>query len=278
MIQVKYAVEGAEEILIDLPFKQWKFPVGEVGVKIDGPSQAIKWFAVHWVFESHDEFFVIANLADAIYEHNQKYKANKAYAIIHMPYLPYSRQDRVCHDGESFALSVFAHLINSLFDEVITLDVHNEEVTGKLFPAFLNVPQDACAAPLTGYDWFVAPDAGAAKKIFQHADVISGKTKVLTLEKTRIDGKVVYNDLPADVKLSGKVCVVDDLCDGGATFISVSRLMHNQSDIDYLDLYVTHGFFTQGIAQLNIYYDNIIAYKVYNESLKNNPFVKELSA
>lgn len=267
MIEVKYAVEGADELLIDLPFKQWKFPVGEVGVKIDGLSQSILWVAVHWVFENHDEFFVIANLLDAVYEHNQKFNAEKAHAVLHVPYLPYSRQDRVCHAGESFALNVFSNMVNTMFDQVITLDVHNEEVASKLFFNFINVPQAVCAHSLKDYDWFVAPDAGAAKKIYEHNDVRSGRTKVITLDKTRTDGKVVYNELPADVHLAGKVCIVDDLCDGGATFIAVSRLMNNQEDITQLDLYVTHGFFTKGLGELASYFDNIKAYRVYNKDL-----------
>lgn len=264
MIEIKYAVEDAEELLIDLPFTQWKFPVGEVGVKIDGPSQAIIWVAVHWVFENHDEFFVIANLLDAVREHNATYGADKAYSVIHMPYLPYSRQDRVCHKGESFALATFAYMINSMFDQVITLDVHNEEVASKLFYGFINVPQAVCASRLSGYDWFIAPDAGAAKKIYDHDSVRSGQTKVLTLEKTRIDGKVVYNELPADVKLSGKVCVVDDLCDKGNTFISVSKLLSSQREIDTLDLYITHGFFTGGVDYVSPYFDKLICYRMYN--------------
>ena len=285
MIEVLYST-ASKQILIDgqltdlnrpkpLIFQSWKFPVGEVGVKITPVDEPILKLFIKWDFESHDEFFVIANLLDAVYELN---KGVRAHATLFMPYLPYSRQDRACHEGESFALYVFAKTITQMVDIVITTDVHNFEVANKVFTTenctFVNIPQSRTARNLVGYDYFIAPDAGAAKKIVDHPEVKAGRTKVFTMKKKRVAGRVVHDALPPDV-ISGKVCVVDDLCDGGATFESVGRLLYiSQPNIEQLDLFVTHGFFTKGIQDLTKFYDTIYSHKTYNQQAKS--IVKEL--
>ena len=95
------------------------------------------------------------------------------------------------------------------------------------------------------------------------------------MTKSRVDGKVIHDPIIDGVTISGKVCVVDDLCDKGQTFVSVAKILSEKTPylITTLDLYVTHGFFTGGVEFVSPSYDTIYCYRNYN---KDKTTVKEL--
>jgi len=51
--------------------------------------------------------------------------------------------------------------------------------------------------------------------------------------------------------------VVDDLCDGGGTFIGLGEAIKEINPKARLSLYITHGFFTKGLESLLEYYDRL---------------------
>jgi hypothetical protein len=61
------------------------------------------------------------------------------------------------------------------------------------------------------------------------------------------------------------VTVVDDLCDGGATFIEEGEFLQNYFSNKKLKLFVYHGLFTQGVHLLLSYYDEIICTNSYQD-------------
>lgn len=261
----------------DVPIKLWKFPAGEVGVKIEDTEVVRKADNVFIRLNdaSSDSIMAAINLANAV----EQIRPEKKKPILFTKYLPYSRQDRVCHEGESFALEVFIKLLSQHFSWIFTLDVHSSvsELISRTYGlTFTDVSQSTCAQNLPSFDYFVAPDAGASAKIDQHYQVEFGDTKVVQLSKTRKDGKVIYDDLKSGT-LSGKVCVVDDLCDGGATFLSLGQMLRRtQPDMIELSLYVTHGLFTNDIAfgAMTGIYDTIYVHNLMNQTFK--PCVKEI--
>lgn len=260
-----------EDGVRELPFKSWKFPAGESGVKFEEDISKLTDFAILWEYENDSEIMLIAQISNALRQNTE------AYISLMMPYLPYSRQDRVCHAGEAFSLKVFAGIINSLkFESVGTLDVHNESVYFELFDNSFNIPQNICASMLPKYDYLIAPDAGAAKKIYMHRQVNyeENPTKIIVMDKTRVDGKVVYN-AQTGIPAGSKVCVVDDLCDGGATFLALCDAI-NYADLDIVDLYVTHGLFTNidSFTKMYITYDTIYVKNLVNKTVKRK--VKEI--
>lgn len=271
-MNVELRVTGA-----NVPIKLWEFPAGEVGVKIEdieAVKRASKVF-IRLNDASSDSIMAAINLANAV----EQIRPESEKPILFAKYLPYSRQDRVCHEGESFALEVFIKLLSQHFSWVFTLDVHSSvsELISRTYGlAFTDVSQSTCAQNLPAFDYFVAPDAGASHKIDQHYQVEFGDTKVVQLSKTRKDGKVVYDDLKSGT-LSGKVCVVDDLADGAATFLSLGQMLRRtQPNVTELSLYVTHGLFTNNSAfvELNDLYDTIYVHNMMNEKFK--PYVKEI--
>lgn len=119
------------------------------------------------------------------------------------------------------------------------------------------VPQWVCASNLPVFETVIAPDAGAKSKAALHTSVSSCKSNLVCLSKTRTELGIVYDDLAFE-NIVGTACVVDDICDGGATFISLAQMLRRtQPQMTSLNLYVTHGIFSKGFYELMSFYDKI---------------------
>jgi len=62
-----------------------------------------------------------------------------------------------------------------------------------------------------------------------------------------------------------QIFVMDDLCDGGATFIAEGEYLKKKFPDKKLKLFVYHGLFTQGVHPLLAYYDEIICTNSYQD-------------
>ena len=248
--------------------KVWKFPCGEVGVKLDETLTYGLFDAVVGIrcdFESNDDLIALGQLVDAINVFNPKSLS------LAMPYFPYARQDRRCNPGEGHALKMIGSYINSLnFTHVIVKDAHST-VLSAVVDRLHDLPQEWCAKALPKFDFLVSPDAGAEKKVFKHAQVVDGGTQVLTAHKRRSpDGKITDVYVPDVDRITGKrVCVVDDLCDGGATFHELGRKLIFEAPAE-LSLYITHGMFTKGLDELLKIYDNIYVSELRDKTLETS--------
>lgn len=166
------------------------------------------------------------------------------------PYFPYARQDRVCAPGQALSVRVMADLINAQnYAQVTVWDPHSD-VTGALINNLKVVPQDEIAAGCVGErDVLVAPDAGALKK----AEKLAARTgrPLVRADKERdpvtgaITGTKVYSEHIGDADF----LIVDDICDGGRTFIELAKALKPLTNGRVL-LYVTHGIFSRGAKPL----------------------------
>jgi len=244
-------------LLNEQPVEVIGFPGGEMHVTIDedviGDENMIRAD-----IKSSDDIMTLHLVVDAI---------RRLYidASIHlfMPYFPYSRQDRVCNEGEALSAVVMARMINNLeFDGVITVDDHSDVVAAAL-ERHVMMPVDSV---VEGFDDFIAsfiqkdyvfvsPDAGANKKTLKIARQFEAEMvradKVRDTKTGRITGTEVFGDV------EGKTCViVDDICDGGRTFIELAKALKEKGSEEVI-LYVTHGIFSRGVAPLYEYIDEI---------------------
>lgn len=232
------------------------FPGGEVGVKLNpmrldyrhakGPATIVARL------QSPLDVMTLVMLADALR------RLDPAPVHLFMPYVPYARQDRVCVPGESFSLKAFADLINSLaFESVTVVDPHSDVVGAvldrvKVISQFDVIHQfDAFIAAIHGKPvTFVSPDAGANKKTVELAKYF-GHTEFIRADKKRnlATGEILETIVYAD-DLTGRTLVVaDDICDGGRTFIELTKALKTKGAAKII-LYVTHGIFSKGIGAL----------------------------
>ena len=180
---------------------------------------------------------------------------------VFMPYFPAARQDRVMVKGEPLSVKVYADLLNQLKLNKITIYDPHSEVT----PAVLNNCEvitnhsfiQKVVSTLNKDILLISPDGGALKKIYKVSEFLGG-IPVVECSKTRnvkngqLEGFRVYQD-----NLQGKDClIVDDICDGGGTFIGLAKEL-KKYNVGNLYLAVSHGIFSKGPEELNHYFSKI---------------------
>lgn len=189
---------------------------------------------------------------------------------LQMPYVPYARQDRVPNLGESLTIKVFCDLINAQkYSTVSVLDVHSDVGVALLDRVRHVTLAQAVATVMRKRDWantiLVSPDAGAMKKTLDLAKLV-GCPKVVCAFKDRdtATGKITSTrvDLDFTPEAGKSWLVVDDICDGGYTFVELAKALEAKLEpyfgADFkLDLWVTHGLFTKGYQDLCWHYDSI---------------------
>lgn len=192
-----------------------------------------------------------------------------------MPYLPYARQDRKCNGGESLTLKVFCGIINAQNYSVVEVwDVHSEVGVALLDRCRHRTVTDIFDAssllnPLTMT--LVAPDAGASKRVGQlakhyHVDYVQcGKSR--NVADGSLSNPVVYLD--PGTKSGRDFLIVDDICDGGRTFIALAAELRKFTT-GKVNLYVTHGIFSQGFDVFDGLIDNIFVANSFRNDLPNN--------
>lgn len=181
-----------------------------------------------------------------------------------IPYFPYARQDRVMRWAEAFSLKPVTRLINGLcFNEIVTCDPHSD-VTSALVE---NIRIIAQVDLITDHEdigriihsnvTIVAPDAGAAKKAFAVASYY--RLPLLTASKVRdvTTGTISRTEVHGAESIQGRnALIVDDICDGGRTFIELAKVLKSNGAAKVY-LYVTHGIFSQGLGVFSSLIDGI---------------------
>lgn len=257
-------------------FKQWLFPAGEVGVLLPIVSNKYEEVELQVLFPTSDEIMMMFNIFDALKQQG----IPRQNVILHMPYFPYARQDRVCKEGESFALSVFCKMLDALgyFGTLWVSDLHSPVVKRLLEQEYYTVHeslQSTTAVALPTFNWLFAPDKGAKDKVDTHLQVKNRGTGVAYFQKQRIGSGIVYPHIPVNT-YAGTACVVDDICDGGETFLQLGRMLKQTQSGLKLSLYVTHGIFSNPdkFKELLEIYDTIYVSYLMNQSVKH--LVKEI--
>lgn len=255
------------------------FSAGEVQLKL--PATLIQR---HNVVKAHicdsDGIMLLLQLASVI---------KKFENTLVIPYLPYSRYDRSEKPNAALSLKVFCDLINNMqFDKVITHDCHSD-VGVALLNNCISIPQhilildmfDDMHSPtevdgvvdkyesIKKYDAIVAPDAGASKKAFKLAQLLGKPLIECGKHRDFHTGKILNFTVPSNELLDNNitnVLIVDDIADGGGTFVGLADelLMY----VDNVDLYVTHGIFSKGTDHLT---SRITRLYAYHNWLKMDP-------
>lgn len=257
-------------LLNNLDIESFFFPGGEIQVRV--PEFLLEERAtLTWKPTKPDDIVKLMLVVNAL--------RNNGIYDIHLDclYLPYARQDRVCSVGEANSLEVIASILESIrFSSINVWDVHNEHAFFQLMPHTF-VTNIECIDILKRYklindfdvdDLFVcAVDYGA---YFRASGVNEqfGARDLLRLRKNRgpISGDILslsFSDSGRDFD-GADVLIVDDICDGGSTFIEAAKLLRQHTS-GALYLYVTHGIFSKGLDELLNYYTHIYCHHVLDD-------------
>lgn len=240
-----------------MKYKRIDYPDGQISVEVDVDGDPNELF-IHERINSYKDLFYVMSIVEAARSVNPDIKP-----IIYIPCMFGQRSDRRFKKTQSFDLKVISSVLNACnFRRVEVYDPHSDVTLALLdnsekissYPMvsnaytaiILNNPKDE--RPV-----LVSPDAGAYKKVFEYGEKMS--CPVVAAVKHRSQDGTVDLTFMGDVK--GKNClIVDDLCDGGYTFLVLAKALREQG-ANKVYLYVSHGYFSKGYHELRKVIDHI---------------------
>ena len=207
-----------------------------------------------------------------------------------LPYFPGARQDKLYarHQGDQlFTARSIAKIINNTegIKSIKILDPHSSVVQSHLAThAGLREIKILPAPFVLGKYWesgmqmmfdknyagIITPDKGATERAKQVAEYLE-IDRILHCEKKRdpLTGKLIGFEVEDPVWYGNDpYLVVDDICDGGGTFVGIADEYRRLGYISNLDLFVSHGIFSQGTSALKEKYGTIYC----SDSVLDNRF------
>lgn len=221
------------------------FPAGEAHVSVSTEAIVNDHVALYQGADSH-ELMQLAMWSDAAHLSGSK-------PALLMPYLPGARQDHDIPNGSK----VYADFINSMdFATVVCVDPHSP-----VMPSLINniriinsddlIKKHVDTESLAG---LICPDKGARERTERVAKLLDLPVYYATKKRNPATGKLSEfhcEELPAE----GRFLVVDDICDGGGTFMGLAEATGLPKE--RLMLWVTHGVFSGRAAQVNDRYGKV---------------------
>jgi ribose-phosphate pyrophosphokinase len=259
--------------LSDIRFKISNFPDGQQDFRILD-TREIKDYK--WVITSRFNSFTDLELILCATKALRRSGVKEIH--LNIPYLLGARSDiQFQEGGTSYLVDIIAPIINAQnYESVRVYDVHsiaapaciNNLVVTPNFDLFINFAR----LNITQRKYIlVSPDAGSLKKIYTLAERINleapqDEFDIVTCTKHRDikTGKILSTEVPlkdynreAGKKLD--FVIVDDICDGGRTFIEIAKVIREKypRTTANIHLVVTHGIFSQGFLEFEKLFDTI---------------------
>lgn len=265
MIQKLNLIDPANS---DIKYKISKFPDGQQSITLDMvdadlPNKITVSITSRFNSFLDLELIIAANQALREFSYVENVKLN-------VPYFLGARSDRKFEAGTSnYLKTVICPIINAQkFSRVTVLDPHSDVLEACLDNYHKHNNHRLVKDALTAIDnkndaqeriCLVSPDAGAYKKIFDVAKEF-GINRIITANKVRDikTGTILRTEVPTlDQHADLKYVIIDDICDGGRTFVELAKAMKESRPTAKIYLVVTHGIFSAGFDTLNQYFDGI---------------------
>jgi ribose-phosphate pyrophosphokinase len=243
-------------------YEKFRYPAGEMQVRLNAQTNATLRSASRVIvtarIKSAEDIIELCMLISAI-----RSQSSVEEIKLVLPYLPYARADRRFVEGDCFGLEVFAELLNGLGLSVYTLDAHSvssrnlvKNLTDLCPSTFINKAIEDVRRGVSNLTdrsqdslTLLFPDDGAKKR---YAGFVTG-LNITTLHCAKVRDKASGHlsgfSVPALSEFDSKnVLMIDDICDGGGTFLGVAEAL-KQYNLN-ISLYVTHGIFSKGLDSL----------------------------
>ena len=247
--QAAYEALPEVEVTVDL----LEFTDGSIRVVLPNIEHVIglnhRYLQVECFAESMDDFMIVSQIKEIVDRLSRTPKTSTLKVLSTL----YTRYDRPMFPAgnDGFGAKCAAQMINSLnFNFVNFIDCHSDVMIRELNHGIVGASQMGMASDLVGdLDFYsiVAPDKGALTKN-PHADVVCHKVRDTTT------GRITGMELIRSIRKSESdpLLVIDDICEGGRTFIGVAELLEEKYPNVERELYITHGVFSNAASIVNL--------------------------
>jgi ribose-phosphate pyrophosphokinase len=226
---------------VEIPVYEKVFPDGELYVRLLNPEKVTNKSVVLVSTLYPDQGRGLLRtllIIDAIKQ------SNPGRVIGVIPYLAYSRQDKVFMPGEPISACVVVKALkNTGLDALLTVDVHSPRVLECFGDQACNIlVSDLMVGNALKYlekPIVLAPDKGALERASFAARVHGLEYDYLEKKRDRVTGAVSYT--PRELSVSGRdVVIVDDIISTGGTIAEATRILY-KSGARRVVVVATHG-------------------------------------
>lgn len=247
----------------DLKYKISKFPDGQQDIVIT-EQYLMDQVLIKSRFNSFKDLELIVATTTAL----RRLRVKEVH--LYIPYLLGARSDRwFVEGGNSYLVDVVAPIINLQgFETVTVMDVHSDVAAACIKNLVMEDNIDLINFSIReglvegkGIEniALVSPDGGSLKKIYKVADYLKVKSDIIVCSKYRdTEGKLTRTHVPVNSDdFEKNAVIIDDICDGGRTFINIAEQLKLNNWKGKIYLVVTHGIFSSGFGELAKYFDRI---------------------
>jgi ribose-phosphate pyrophosphokinase len=268
-----------------LKYKISKFPDGQQAIDIE--PELLKGenrFEIISRLSTFRDLELIIGANQAIKELMRQNYDTEVQVSLYIPYFLGARSDRKFKEGgTNYLKNVICPVINSQnFISIKVVDPHSDVLEACLnnFQKITNI--HIVKAALTKIDnkngaqdriVLVSPDGGALKKIFDVAEAFVIPNIVTAMKHRDVKtGRITHTEVPDLSKYNDehKFVIVDDICDGGRTFIELAKVIKEQKPNNEIYLIVSHGIFSAGFSELNKWFNKIYSTNSYADHENEN--------
>lgn len=215
-----------------------------------------------------DDLFILMQLSDIVNRRGLS-------CTLYITYLLAARTDRLFSWNTSFTLKVVMDVLKSFNSEIMILDPHSEAANrlsdNRVYEInFINMLIN-CTNVFDDSDniTIVAPDEGAKDRLEHIIAPSIFRNPIIYCTKTRDkNGKVtevkINSESPLQISKKAKLIVIDDLCDGGGTFMAIAPEL-KRYEVKEIDLLITHSIQLDGLKKVSSVYDKVITSNSYKD-------------
>ncbi len=176
-------------------------------------------------------------------------RAGAKQIITVIPYLGYSRQDRVAYEYGPISASLIAKLLEAAgVTSIVTIDLHSKQAEGFFAIPIYNVDPSSVFLPFikcSSNHLLVSPDFGSINRV-------NNLSKALKIDFAIITKLRTSNNDPKMQKITGNVkgknCIlIDDIIDSGQTIINAANLLRDNGALE-IEAFVTHPVLSAAAA------------------------------
>jgi len=202
------------------------FPDGESYVRLDGDVLGEDVVIIQTACPPMQDgkLFQLAFMVDAA----KRAGACRVTAVV--PYLAYSRQDKMFLSGEGISVETVVSMLSAAgMDNLVTVNIHSDNVLSKF-----SVPVQSVSAVSLLADYFVAkgykgayalaPDKGAMYIAEEAQQVLGGGIGYLSKVRDRYTGQTVQSGEGLNVK-GETVIIFDDIISTGGTIVGAAKIL-----------------------------------------------------
>jgi ribose-phosphate pyrophosphokinase len=202
------------------------FPDGESYVRLEGDVLGEDVVIIQTTCPPMQDgkLFQLAFMVDAA----KRAGARSVTSIV--PYLAYSRQDKLFLLGEGISIEVIASMLNAAgVDNLVTVNIHSEQALSKFSFPVKSVSAISLLANYflaKGYKgaYALAPDEGAMYIAKEAQQILGGGVGFLNKDRDRYTGQTVQSSKDLDVK-GQNVIIFDDIISTGGTIVGAAKIL-----------------------------------------------------